>query len=157
MDRWINRVANIAVVCLAASTLFWWYSSRTPRQVAHGGYRTGDRVMVPGPPTSSKALVIVTRSGCKYCTASFPFYRALPPAVPVVWVAVGESVDVNRRYLQDHGVAPTHVMSLAEAGLTRVSGTPTILLVNQGIVESSWTGLLAADEEREVRTAVGRP
>jgi hypothetical protein len=82
------------------------------------------------------------------------FYRTLDSS-RIVWVAAGETTDVNAAYLKSHGLHPGALSSVDDLKLDRVTGTPTILMVNpNGDVLKVWRGALSASGEADVRRAI---
>jgi hypothetical protein len=108
---------------------------------------------------NKQTLLLVLRDGCHFCSDSDEFYQRLAKAQSIdtktklVAVLPG-STDDSHKYLASLGVPLRDVRqeSLKTVG---VSGTPTILMVNnKGIVTKSWVGRLPADKEMEVIQAV---
>lgn len=97
------------------------------------------------------ALIIATRSTCKFCTASAPFYRSLAK-VPTVWIATGEDATTNRAYLQSLGLMTSTVIRHDTAGLAALRATPTLVLIDkERRVVKSWVGKLSPAGEADVR------
>lgn len=87
------------------------------------------------------------------------FYRELvrrhSGATRLVVVAPDDPVTA-KQYVDSHGFRPDVI---ATSDLTRihVSGTPTLLLVNNaGVIERVWMGKLTAEREKEVLAEVNR-
>ncbi|MDQ3820673.1 MAG: hypothetical protein M3362_23730 [Acidobacteriota bacterium] len=106
-----------------------------------------------------RTLLLVLRDGCHFCTDSADFYRRLAKDdaalshTKLVAVLPG-SVEDSRRYLGGLGV-PVEQIRQSPLGSLGVSGTPTLLLVNdKGTVTKSWVGQLRADKEAEVVNAL---
>jgi hypothetical protein len=120
---------------------------------ASTGYKAGDVVDLTSVPLETASLVIATRSTCRFCAASMPFYRSLTE-IPIIWVAVGESVEVNRQYLRENGLEPTTIVEQSSSEMTKVRVTPSVALVDrQGRVIDVWVGQLDLDAETAVRQA----
>jgi hypothetical protein len=117
----------------------------------------GTRVPLPGIDwaKNERTLLIALSEGCRYCTASAPFYQRLTKEVSVarkigVVAVFPQSVLEARNYLSTLGVSVADVrqISLDELG---VIGTPTLILVNkEGVVTKSWRGQLPPNKEEEV-------
>jgi hypothetical protein len=104
---------------------------------------------------NKQTLLLVLRNGCHFCTDSAAFYqrlvseRGVQAKTKLVAVLPG-TVEDSRRYLDGLGVPMTEVRQEGLSTL-RVSGTPTLLLVNEdGTVTKSWVGELSARKEEEV-------
>jgi hypothetical protein len=83
-----------------------------------------------------------------------PFYRSIS-GVAIVWLAATEGATTNREYLMANGVKVDRVLSAEEAGVTRIRGTPTLILLDvDGVVRNAWLGALGPKEEEQVRTAL---
>ena len=102
---------------------------------------------------SAKTVVLVIRSGCKFCTASMDFYRRLASAESVrtgrarVIVTGNESADVLRNYVRQHGFQPSDIVSAA----LPTKGTPTLFIVGRkGTIESLWLGKVSDETERQI-------
>jgi hypothetical protein len=102
-----------------------------------------------------ETLIIAIRSGCRFCEASFPFYRHLAdlqrssPNVHIVAVMPDAnepgSQMLDRQKLRVDSVFDQPLNSL------HVDGTPTILLLNSvGKIERAWVGQLSPLHENEV-------
>jgi hypothetical protein len=104
---------------------------------------------------NKQTLLVVLQKGCHFCSESAPFYQRLIRETAkhgnIHLVAVLPQVtDDSRRYLDELGVAIADIKQ-AELDTVGVSGTPTLILVNnQGIVINSWVGKLNADNEADV-------
>lgn len=121
------------------------------------GTSVGSYAAVPGVnwAENKQTLVLVLRDGCHFCTDSAAFYRRLAQesraraGTKLVAVLPG-AVEDSRGYLDGLGVPITEVRR-AGLGAVGVSGTPTLLLVNdKGVVTKSWVGQLPAEKEAEV-------
>ena len=104
---------------------------------------------------NSRTLLLVLQSGCSFCTESSPFYQRLARETgqrsDVHLVAVlPQDVAEGAKYLNSLGV-PIQDVRQAQLGTLGVSGTPTLILINdKGIVTNSWVGKLSGDREAEV-------
>jgi hypothetical protein len=108
---------------------------------------------------SPKTLVMAIQSSCHFCSESMAFYRELAgkksTRIRLVVVAPDDPV-VARAYVAANGFSPD---AIASADLTsmRVSGTPTLLLVNpSGVIERAWMGKLTTTGEKEVLAEVAK-
>lgn len=155
MDKWLNRFANIAVILIALAAVLTVIQRFVPRQdiSAVPAYRPGERIAINGLSVAGPTLLIGTRSSCRYCTESLAFYRRLQEVADVkkVWVAAGEDISANKAYLQSNGLMAEVVLSADAAGLTKLSSTPTLILLDRtGTIVDVWIGKLGAESEGEV-------
>ena len=102
--------------------------------------------------SSSKNIVLVLSTTCKYCKASAGFYQRLARECEdrhIRTIALfPQTVEQSRAYLESEGVRVTEIWQ-AEPGKLKVQGTPTVLLVdNNGLVQHVWTGKLPANQEK---------
>ena len=156
MDKWLERTTNVAVVTLALVALAMLFQpvKRERSQADAPGYLVGDRLDASKLGLPSGGLVIITKSTCKFCTSSMPFYRSLKE-VTTTWVAVGEDDHTNRLYLESNQITPAAVVTAQSAGLGQVRATPTLLLVSgDGSILNVWVGRLSRDGENQVRAAL---
>jgi thioredoxin-related protein len=107
-------------------------------------------------PRSTKTLVLVLSTTCRFCDDSAPFYKKLTITFPnrqlVRFVAVfPQEIETGTKHLADLGVfiGDVRQSSLSSLG---VSATPTLILVDAtGKVIESWVGKLSpADESRVI-------
>ncbi|MEI7780233.1 MAG: hypothetical protein WCJ42_12520 [Actinomycetes bacterium] len=105
---------------------------------------------------SRLTLVMFVRSGCKFCTASAPFYgRLLAMKDRARVVAIGyEDTATLKSYLDSLNVRPD-LVAKAVPGLVRLTGTPALVLVSSGgKVDRVWRGQLDSAGERSVIESV---
>ena len=107
----------------------------------------------------SKTLVIAIRTGCPYCDASMPFYRRLGERERSsrlrahLLLVMPNDPATGAQYLAKGGLDSQSIFGQS-LGALRVSGTPTLLLLDSGgRVERTWVGQLTAKEESEVMRA----
>jgi hypothetical protein len=106
-----------------------------------------------------QTLLLVLRDGCHFCSDSAMFYQRLikdqTALAHTKFVAILPGpVDGSRAYLKRLGVPIIDVRQAALSTLG-VSGTPTLLLVNeQGALTKAWVGRLPGDKEDEVINAL---
>lgn len=157
MDKWLNRATNIALIVLSVAAITVMAErltsdDRPSAPVATVGYRPGDQI-VDGRTLGLKGrtLLIATKSTCQYCTQSLPFYKSLAGRGRIVWIAVGETVDLNRSYLQGHGIDAALVVTVAESRVANLRSTPTVIVVDkEGKYVNSWIGALGPAGEADV-------
>jgi hypothetical protein len=107
-----------------------------------------------------QTLLIVTRSTCRYCEDSVPFWKRLvesqradTASLRIVAVA-DEPIETSREYLRRHGLAIDNVVSAR----VPTGGTPTLILVDsQGVARKVWLGMIAdaRTQDEIVRIVVG--
>ncbi len=108
---------------------------------------------------NKKTLVMFISSTCHFCKESTPFYKKmLKDSDNVKFMAVlPQHVEDARSYLQSSGIAIDDVYN-AQLGSIGVSGTPTLLLVDEnGIVSDVWKGKLTSEKETEVLSKLENP
>ena len=104
---------------------------------------------------NDRTLLIALSEGCRYCSASGPFYQRLTREVSGkknigVVAVLPQAVNEGRHYLTSLGVSVADVrqVSLDDLG---VIGTPTLILVNkEGVITNAWRGQLPSNKEDEV-------
>jgi peroxiredoxin len=116
----------------------------------------GERLSVPNVDweRNKKTLVFFLKKDCVYCTSSAPLYRQLIEDASKRSVAslaiLPNSADEARKYLQ-YLELPIENIQTGSLAAYKVTGTPTVVFVdNQGIVRSVWYGA-APDREKEMR------
>jgi hypothetical protein len=59
--------------------------------------------------------------------------------------------------LTSNGLKADKVVTVAEAGATKISATPTVILVDgNGVVIEAWVGLLGSDAQEDLRSRLAR-
>lgn len=108
---------------------------------------------------NKQTLLLLLRDDCHFCSDSAGFYQKLAKEqgaksrTKLVAVLPG-SLDDSHQYLARLGV-PIREVKQENLNQLRVSGTPTLLMVNEkGVVTKSWVGRLPANKEMEVIQAV---
>jgi len=103
---------------------------------------------------NNKNVLLVMSKGCRYCTESAGFYKKL------IEQAQGKDVKITAVLPQPKAEAEQYLNELGISGIEirqsqldslDVSGTPTIILVNNnGEISNFWLGKLPSDKEEEV-------
>jgi hypothetical protein len=155
MDKWLNRLGQIAMVVIAvaaAVTVIRPIVSRaSTAPITVKAYEPGETLDLRGVHVAGPTLLIATRSTCGFCTDSMPFWRTIS-RVPIVWLAVGEDSATNRNYLVANSLRVSTVLTVAEAGLARITATPTVILADKGgVVRNVWVGLLRPSQQKELQ------
>ena len=116
----------------------------------------GERLNVPNVDwaQNKKSLVFFLKKDCPYCTSSASLYRQLVADATkrnVKCVAVfPNSPEEARKYLQ-YLELPIDNVYTGPLGASKISGTPTVVFVDEGgIVKSVWIGA-QTDREQEMR------
>lgn len=162
----LDRVANICLIitCAIVGGRAISGTFRVASPSASSTYKQGDVIRDTPELGLSKApltLLMFTASTCHFCTASMPFYRRLTESARsrgtrVVAVAA-EPPDVNRTYLQKHGVSFETVVSSQKSSM-KIVATPTLVLVRtNGVVLGAWQGQLSDGAGERVMSAATRP
>lgn len=102
---------------------------------------------------AAKTLIMALDSECVFCQESMSFYRRVAASattdVQVVVAAPPDDTGIHER-LEAESLEPDALV-IVERGVLPVSGTPTLLLVdNEGLVTHAWIGRLDADGEADV-------
>lgn len=164
MSRLVKRIELAANVCIIAAALVICglvvkrFLVKSPSNISQvSGVSAGTKIYLPGIDWSknSKTLLLVLSVGCKFCSASAPFYQNLTKQTAsskgAKLVAIlPQSPDQGGEYLRSLNI---RVDDVKQATLTSlgVRATPTLILVNNaGIVTNFWVGQLSSDKEIEV-------
>jgi AhpC/TSA family. len=117
---------------------------------------TGEHLSIPNVDwgQNKKTLVFFLKKDCAYCTSSAPFYQQLIAEASkrnVKCLAVlPNTPDEARKYLQ-YLELPIENIQTGSLAAYKISGTPTVLFVDDaGIVRSAWFGA-QPDREKEMR------
>lgn len=104
-----------------------------------------------------RTVILFLQSGCTFCQASASFYRRLLAGdrMHAQVIVAAPVIDAGlRAYLAAREVEPDAVVYVEQRELP-VASTPTVLLVDaDGVVTYRWVGLLNAEQEADVLTAV---
>lgn len=108
---------------------------------------------------SSKTLVMVLSTSCRFCTDSIPFYQKLSKQKGTrsdirLLVLLPQTAEESGRYLSEHGISVDEVRR-AQPSEVYAKGTPTLIVVDrEGKVIDSWVGKLPPEKEDEVISSV---
>jgi peroxiredoxin len=107
---------------------------------------------------NKKNVVLVLQEGCRFCTESADFYKALVQQTKDKGVSVTavlpQDRDVARKYLDKLQLSEINTKQSALNSLD-VSATPTLIVANdKGQVEKVWVGKLPSEKQNEVLAAV---
>lgn len=110
--------------------------------------------------TNKNTLVLGLQTTCHFCTDSAPFFQKLALAASgntKIVAVLPQTVDESKQYLSKLGVRVDEIRT-APLSSINVSGTPTIMLVNdKGVVKNVWVGKLQEEQQTQVLTAIAPP
>ena len=159
-DEHLANVAIIVVAILLGAVLVRRYllpAAPPPSPSEAARIKPGTKLSLPGVDWggSSRTLLMVLSTNCRYCTESAPFYQRLAQEKEKhddlgLLAVLPQSADESQKYLGEHGIKVDAVKQATPASLN-VRGTPTLILVDQtGAVVESWIGKLPPPKEVEV-------
>jgi hypothetical protein len=164
----LEKATHVCLICMCCVSLSVLAEKRFKAKTVpikaetplSGRSLVGRWILFKGVTWSPKNAVIITRSTCKYCVASTPFYRRLSEArrkpgagFSVVFVSP-DAPEVTRDFLRNGGITADQVFQsrLEQIG---VAGTPTILVVDaKGVITRQFDGQLPEVDEQEVFAAL---
>lgn len=120
------------------------------------GISTGERLSIPTIDwaRNKKSLVFFLKKDCPYCTSSAGLYRQLLEDATkrnVKCLAVFPNAPEEARKYLEYIELPIENVYTGPLGEFKISGTPTVLFVDEaGIVRSVWIGA-QTDREQEMR------
>lgn len=162
MDNIVKKLevaANCCIILVAivvVGVLVKKYLLTTPA-VTDPEVSVGTRITLAGVNwgENGQTLVVVSQTGCHFCSESAPFYQRLVQEaktrgnVRLVFV-LPQPVAEGQKYLNDLGLFVSDIVQ-APLKSIQVRGTPTLLLVNnKGVVMDLWLGKLPPEKEAEV-------
>lgn len=164
LSKTLETITNIAVIIvffILAGFFLKTYISNRP-QVPSVGEKLPE---VTGYQWQSNphSLLLVLRKGCHFCEESMPFYRSLYDLernnnlnAKMLAVFPDRAEEVNE-ILRTQNL-PIPRMPQMNVSSLKVSGTPTLILVDQnGKVEKTWVGKLDSAGEQSVVAALRKP
>lgn len=107
--------------------------------------------------SSRGTMLVAIRDGCHFCAEEMPFYKRLIDAAHlgnthIVFLLPNDPL-TEKAFIKRSGLTSVPVRQADFAAL-HISGTPTILLVDQsGKLRQYWIGKLPADQEAQVLRA----
>lgn len=162
MDNIVKKLeiaANCSIVIVAAVVVGVLVKNYllTNRSESYPEISVGTKISLPEVNwgESGQTLLLVSQTGCHFCSDSAPFYQRLVQEakmrgnVRLVFV-LPQPVAEGQKYLNDLGLFVTDIVQ-APLRTIRVKGTPTLILVNNsGVVTDLWIGKLPPEKEAEV-------
>jgi hypothetical protein len=157
----IELVANIAIILVAIALVgvlakrYVFTGSNQNQPPARSNVGTKVSQLGLDWSKSDRNLVLMLSTSCRFCTESGPFYQRLVQERSQrdtfhLAAVLPQPVDEGRSYLNGLGVQIDDVKQISLPEM-RVSGTPTLLLVNSaGVVTEEWLGKLPPEKENEV-------
>jgi len=164
MNRLLRRtelVANICIIAVAlviCAALVKRFLLKSPSTASPApSVATGTKITLPDVDwaKNGKTLLLVLSTGCRFCSASAPFYqhlasKAISQQGARLIAVLPQGVEQSREYLKSLNVTIDDVKQASPPALG-VRATPTLILVNNvGLVTDSWVGQLSPDKEAEV-------
>ncbi|MCU1284064.1 MAG: hypothetical protein JWO13_414 [Acidobacteriales bacterium] len=160
----LEAAANVAIVIVAVLVIAVIVRNQLSSQQPNVPPQIAVGASVPLKDTdwkgNSKTLVLGISTTCHYCTESAPFYQRIARQTDrsrsVHMMAVlPQPFSEAMAYLAKLKVPVRDVRQATLASIP-ISGTPTILLVNdRGIVQKVWRGKLPPEDESEVMKEIG--
>lgn len=159
----IEAIANIAVVVIAVVVGLVFLKDRlSPPAPEPEAVKAGDKLPnLDGWDWGAheQTLVLGLRKGCHFCEDSAPFYQRLTAqqqpggSSPAILAVFPDPADTVKEVVQSEGLT-AHVLAGVPLEKLKISGTPTLLLVNRsGTVLNAWIGILSPRQELEVMSA----
>jgi hypothetical protein len=154
--------ALIVITCVITCINFGrtWFSS-APNRTDIAQPPVGTRLEVAGQDWNKApaTLVLVISPKCHYCEASVPFYKSVVTSAAAAGVGLvalsPTSEEETRRWLSISGLAISAVRPLGASGVFHAF--PTVSLVDgRGVVQKTWVGGLALNQQKEVMSAIAR-
>lgn len=117
----------------------------------------GDKVPLEGMKwaKNGRTVLLVLQKGCRFCTESAPFYQRLVREtsgrnnIRLIALLPQPSND-GKQYLDEIGVGIVDIRQVSLSQV-KVSGTPTLILVNDdGVATDVWEGKLPSEVESQV-------
>lgn len=147
-------LCGIVVGMLVGKT---YLSFKRHRMLPDAHLTVGSSLTLPGIDwaNSDRTLVLILQKGCHFCSESAPFYRRIVSETLGhtglrLLAVLPQDVNEAKGYLNDLDVRIEEVKQ-AHLGAIRVSGTPTLVLVDHtGKVTNLWVGKLTAEGESAV-------
>jgi hypothetical protein len=155
--RLIEIGANIGIVIVALLCILIWvknYGTRSDHRTQSITFGTQLSLKDVKWNYHQNTIIFALSTSCHFCNESAPFYRDLVKKCAhehVHTIAVlPQPMQEASSYLRGEGVSLDEIKS-ASLGTIQVSGTPTLILVDQyGKVQDAWIGKLSLEQEKQV-------
>jgi len=118
----------------------------------HGLDRSGREMFVDTAADTGPVLVLSFAPTCQYCAENWPNWDALLSSQHArngETVLVDVSGEVGDDYLREHDVGTLPVLSklsIRTVATYRLGVTPQTVILNDGMVQGSWTGVMTATD-----------
>ena len=153
----LNLMIALVLVSIGVVVIKHYWPRRSAVPPRDYGVPTGSKVSLPDIDweKNGQTLLLVLDTGCRYCTASAPFYQQIVRESAnnrrVQLIATfPQEISKSKQYLNDLNV-PIDEVRQSSLNALGVKGTPTLILVNnKAEVLRSWPGQLSAEAEKEV-------
>jgi hypothetical protein len=154
---WVERAANVGIVVVAC-LLLWNVRSRFSASGQPHLVEVGDQVTIKDA-LDRDTVLVVFRTGCKYCLASLPFYRQLADLRVrdgLVFVSPPGEARASAALLEEAGIRSVRLLT-ADFAANRFLVTPLVLSVDsRHTVRAVWRGQLSESDEVQVRKTLAR-
>ena len=103
-----------------------------------------------------RSLLLITSPACEFCVASSTFHNrllTLARAQNVAFYIAAPKLDRAREYLRSAKLDQAKLLNWSNLSL-KSRGTPTIALIESGIIRKLWVGRLEADLESQVSDSI---
>jgi len=160
MEKKLTIAANIAIIIVAVATIVMFVRNdmlarRSAQSTIDPAILIGKQFPLNQPWSShKKTVVLALHVGCRFCTASAPFYQRLTGYANAhqvnVLALLPDPKEESNQYIQHLGLTISAVPQVSFQKID-VRGTPTLFVVDsRGIVEKVWQGQLPDDEQKKV-------
>jgi len=160
MEKKLTIAANIAIIIVAVATIVMFVrndmlAGRSAQSPIDPAVLIGKQFPLSQSWSShKKTVVLALHVGCRFCTASAPFYQRLTGYANAhqvnVLALLPDSKEESSQYIQHLGLTISTVPQVSFQKID-VRGTPTLFVVDsRGIVEKVWQGQLPDDEQKKV-------
>lgn len=165
MEKKLTMVANVAIIFVAIIVAITyaknWRQSQSPNvQSVNSKALIGKQFPIAQSwGTYRKTVVLVLSVGCRYCSASAPFYQRLTAYAASHQVNVvallPQSKEEGSQYLQQLKLN-IPVVGDVDFQQINVIGTPTLFVVDgKGLVQEVWQGQLQDNRQDNVLSILG--
>ncbi|MBZ5494002.1 MAG: redoxin domain-containing protein [Acidobacteriia bacterium] len=157
----VELVANVGIVIVALLAATLLLRNNLGHQSNPQSIVIGSKIKLKDVnwKANGKTLVLALSTNCHFCTESAPFYRQLVKAAEeknVRTVAVFPQSPLEATSYLAAKAVKVDLVQQSPLPDIQVSGTPTVLLVNEnGEVKAVWIGKLQAEREKDLLGRLG--